>query len=110
MIYWKKVFIDFPKNAVVGRGWWVTYGQAFSSKLCVFLLLAYCKSVLLVHLHLTFIARLIRTDSSVSLLLSLRQVRVFTFHVDIAEEMIVKRKGDFRDYYTCISVTTTLVF
>ena len=29
------------------------------------------------------------TDSSVSLLLSLRQVRVFTFHLDIAEEMII---------------------
>ena len=36
------------------------------------------------------------TDSSVSLLLSLCQMRVFTFRLDIAEEMIVKRKGDLR--------------
>jgi len=36
------------------------------------------------------------TGSNVSLLLSLRQVRVFTFHLYIAEEIIIKRKGDFR--------------
>jgi len=60
MIYWNKVYIHFPKSTVVGRGWWVTYNQAFSSKLCVFLRLAYYKSVLLVHVHLKFIVRLLR--------------------------------------------------
>ena len=45
------------------------------------------------------------TDSGVSLLLCLRQVSVFTFHSDIAEEMIITRKVDFRYYHTCSIVS-----
>jgi hypothetical protein len=56
---------------------------------CVLQICASCALALKIHSKTV-------TDSAVSLLLSLRQERVFTFHLYIAEEMIIKRKGDFR--------------